>query len=184
MIKVYNNFLEEDNFKNLQGLILSEMFPWVFSYGKVHFPQKNENDWRFCHLVWEPGDGIVSPLQFGLWNLIVPLMNKLDIAAITRVKLNCDIKGNKPFLSDFHVDHNFPNSVNAYTGIFYLNDNNGYTEFESGEKVNSTSNTLVLFRSDKKHRGVSQTDIARRVVLNINVMLSDGNSYNTNSHTI
>ena len=52
--------------------------------------------------------------------------------------------------------------------IFYLNTNNGYTEFENGEIVKCEENTLVTFDSQIKHRAVSQTDTKQRVVVNIN----------------
>ena len=179
-MQIYDNFLDENDFKNLQEFILGDMFPWYFRHGKV-FPTESLDDWRFSHLVYDVGNGIVSPLQYDLWNLIAPIINKLGIGAVTRVKLNSDMKAEKPFVSDWHVDHTWVNSVNAYTGIFYINDNNGYTEFKSGDKVESASNKLVLFRANEEHRGVSQTDVMRRIVLNMNFMLGDGNSYTSTS---
>ena len=53
-------------------------------------------------------------------------------------------------------------------GIFYLNTNNGYTEFEDGSKVESVANRFVSFTGDLIHRGVSQTDTKARVVINLN----------------
>ena len=34
----------------------------------------------------------------------------------------------------------------------YLNDNDGYTEFETGEKVMSQTNTAVIFDTNLRHR--------------------------------
>ena len=54
------------------------------------------------------------------------------------------------------------------TAIFYLNSNNGYTEFEDGTKVESVANRFVSFPSTLKHRGTSCTDENVRVVINFN----------------
>ena len=54
------------------------------------------------------------------------------------------------------------------TGIYYVNGNDGYTEFETGDKVKSVANRFVKFPSDIKHRGVSQVDTKVRCVLNLN----------------
>ena len=50
--------------------------------------------------------------------------------------------------------------------MLYLNDNDGYTEFEY-DAVQSVSNTAAIFDTNMKHRGVPSTD-TRRLVLNIN----------------
>ena len=52
--------------------------------------------------------------------------------------------------------------------MLYLNDNDGYTEFRDGTKVQSVKNTAVIFDSNIEHRGVPATNIDRRLVLNIN----------------
>ena len=48
-----------------------------------------------------------------------------------------------------------------------MNDNNGYTYFEDGQKVKSKENRAVLFPSNLPHAGTSSTDTDLRVVLNI-----------------
>ena len=54
------------------------------------------------------------------------------------------------------------------TSIFYMNTNNGYTEFENGAKVESVENRMVVFPAEMKHRGTSCTDKKIRVVINFN----------------
>ena len=67
--------------------------------------------------------------------------------------------------SGFHIDFHYEHSR---TAIFYVNTNNGYTEFEDGTKVESVANRFVSFAGDLLHRGVSQTDTKERVVINFN----------------
>jgi hypothetical protein len=60
------------------------------------------------------------------------------------------------------------------TAIYYLNGNNGYTEFEDGTKIETVSNRIVIFDGLKKHRGVSQTDTTFRYVINLNFIEQKG----------
>ena len=65
----------------------------------------------------------------------------------------------------FHNDWDYEDSK---TSIFYVNTNDGYTEFEDGTVVESVENRLVTFPSPLKHTGTSCTDTSRRMVININ----------------
>ena len=87
-----------------------------------------------------------------------------------RIKVN-----NEPIITDrtfseFHYDVQMDGKpLSAMTtGIYYVNTNDGYTEFETGDKVKSVANRFVKFPSDIKHRGVSQVDTKVRCVLNLN----------------
>jgi len=170
---LYDNFLGAQTFHELQEYVMSENFPWYYQNGKVMANPENEEDFRFGHLVYHPCNGLVTNLGYDLYNLIAPIINTCDAGAVTRVKLNSDIRSEEPYYSDFHTDNNWSESQNAWTGIFYLNNNNGYTEFETGYTIASEENRLLLFRSHLKHRGVSQTDTSRRIVLNINMLLTE-----------
>ena len=56
------------------------------------------------------------------------------------------------------------------TAILYINTNNGFTEFEDGVKVESIANRLVMFPSNFKHRGITQTDEQTRIMINFNFL--------------
>ena len=51
-----------------------------------------------------------------------------------------------------------------------MNDNNGYTEFENGERVYSKANRAVIFDGQTMHSGVSCTDAKYRCVINWNFL--------------
>ena len=74
----------------------------------------------------------------------------------------------------FHSDleHDFEEDVASHwtTAILYINTNNGYTEFENGEKVESVANRVVMFPSNTKHRGITQTDEQTRILINFNFL--------------
>ena len=54
------------------------------------------------------------------------------------------------------------------TSIYYVNTNNGYTKFETGEIVESVENRMVTFPSNIRHTGSSCSDEKIRVVINFN----------------
>ena len=172
-MRILDDFLSNEDFYKLRDKVFSPDFPWFFQEGKSEL----YDGFRYGHSVWMPLNALVTPLSFDLYNLIAPIINKLDAKAITRIKLNSDIITEVAHASKYHVDNDWCNDKYAWTGIYYLNTNNGYTEFEFGGKVGSVENRLLLFRADQNHRGVGQTDTTRRVVLNINMMLSDGNPF-------
>ena len=51
--------------------------------------------------------------------------------------------------------------------IFYINTNNGYTYFETGEKIKSVENRLITFDNKLKHYGTTSTNTQTRIVLNL-----------------
>ena len=55
------------------------------------------------------------------------------------------------------------------TAVFYINTNNGYTEFENGVRVNSVANRVCIFDSHLKHRGTTHSEGSnQRIVVNFN----------------
>ena len=49
-----------------------------------------------------------------------------------------------------------------------MNTNNGYTLLETGDKIKSVENRLVLFPCNILHTGITQTDTKVRVLLTFN----------------
>ena len=84
------------------------------------------------------------------------------------------VKDSSYFYHPFYWSHNIQSDdpkLQHKTAIFYVNSNNGYTEFQIGRKrkvVKSKSNHIVMFDSAIKHRAVSQTNSDRRIVINLN----------------
>ena len=98
-------------------------------------------------------------------DILIPLVNKISFVALHRIKANLEPIKPKRSYSDFHYDVNCSTMT---TGIYYINTNDGYTEFETGEKIMSVANRFVKFPSNIMHRGVSQVDTKVRCVLNLN----------------
>ena len=69
-----------------------------------------------------------------------------------------------------HICDNFFSDPYQHTktAVFYINTNNGWTEFKKGGKVKSVANRIVIFDSKLEHSGVTCTDENKRVVMNFN----------------
>ena len=98
-------------------------------------------------------------------------MKKLNLLALTRIKANLFTRTSTIVENEFHVDITdlSEETQKQWTiSIFYMNTNNGYSEFEDGTKVESVANRMVTFPANVKHTGTSCTDEKTRVVINFN----------------
>ena len=132
-------------------------FPWYFQHG-VDDPDDGKH--QFCHIFYLNDS----------WNssgrsLLAPLVDKIKYSALVRIKSNLLWPTETLHLNGFHVDY-YHDSMT--TGIFYLNSNDGYTEFEDGSQVESVENRFVEFNTNLSHRGTSSTYKEPRVLINFN----------------
>ena len=100
-----------------------------------------------------------------------PILEIINPLSLLRIKANLLTRTPKIIENEFHVDLtdlSEEKSKQVTTSIFYVNTNNGYTEFEDGTKVESVANRLVTFPANMKHTGTFCTDEKTRVVINFN----------------
>ena len=166
---VNDNFLSQQDFETIRDTITAGEFQWSFSQ-YVDSPNEESTPGQFVHTVYS---GCVPCSQF--YNSLVPIIeHKLGISALYRIKLNLQPRLPEPFTYMFHSDlsHDFEEDVASHwtTAILYINTNNGFTEFEDGVKVESVANRLVMFPSNFKHRGITQTDEQTRIMINFNFL--------------
>ena len=157
MITVTDNFLTEEEFKNIINIYHPKFIPWSFQ-DVVHdteFIGDPIDNWQLSYMVLP--DCI-------FYNCLMPLFDKMDMDVHFRVKLNLNPRTSAVTEHGYHIDIPVPSK----TAIFYLNTNDGYTKFETGEKVESVANRLVVFPSNIKHTGTTCTNNKARLVLNIN----------------
>ena len=168
--EIIDNFLDKKDLNQLQEGMLSEKFQWYFSNSIVH---EREKDFQFCHTVYKNGDW-----GGGYNGLFDPIIEKVDPFSIFRIKANLRTRESEIKESSFHTDIG-PALLSDEqkklwtTSIFYINTNNGYTEFEDGTKIESVANRLATFPANWKHRGTSCTDENIRVVMNFNWFLNE-----------
>ena len=170
MIQVINDYLEQKYLKVIQDLMYEPGF-WSYDPFKVRYNDIEEDDLRdgqFNHGFYNSA----TMHQSEHLEKLFPIFWKANPLALYRIKANLEkYAGEKKYESEWHWDWQNDEKIpckNMQTAIFYVNSNNGYTEFETGERVNSLANRMVLFPSNIKHRGVTQTNAKERFVINFN----------------
>ena len=163
-MRVVDNFLPQADFKFAQSLIMDYGFPWMWNDSVTkEVGLADPNEFQFVHLFYDPLSGVVT--DYPRWiDIIKPYGDRMNLTSLMRIKANLNI-GTKEYLTrEFHTDFN----VKCTTAIAYMNNNNGYTLFEDGTKVESKENRVVIFDSQMRHAGIPCTDKKRRVVINFN----------------
>ena len=161
---VIDNFLDEQSFQNLQNIMFGENFCWVYN-GAIDY-EDDEYKFQFTHSFYKNNIG-PSSQQYGKLSHI---LNKIRPKEIFRIKANLLSRTSEIVENSFHVDIADLGILPWTTSIFYMNTNNGYTEFETGAKVESVENRMLVFPAEMKHRGTSCTDKKIRVVVNFNYL--------------
>tara|TARA_R110000803_G_C11795969_1_gene298707 strand:+ start:79 stop:597 length:519 start_codon:yes stop_codon:yes gene_type:complete len=161
-IKVIDNFLTKQEhaeiYKELNGE--TGLFPWFYSDCVNHNNDPKEQ-FQFCHQFYD----MIPNSQY--FHLVKPLINKLDMTAIAKIKANLLLKTKIPVVFGYHSDYNWKHKW--WTAIYYVNSNNGKTIFkESKKNVVSKENRLVLFDGRLEHCGTTSTNSKKRIVINLN----------------
>ena len=190
--RIYDNCLPLNVFKQMQNTLLGADIPWyyndeIISHNNDRPPidgyENGEDVYQFTHSFlrrqvsigpYKPvvGDGAWSPMT----EVIFPILDVLDSRAWLKIKANLSPKypehkvgGWHCDMVDYAEDGITPEAYkDSTTAILYMNTNNGYTLLETGDKVESIENRLVLFSNDTLHTGISQTDTKVRVQINFN----------------
>ena len=156
-MKITDNFLNKSEFENINKTFHLSNFPWYFMPFKVH---EGDENYQFYHLF--SAKGKVHSKHF---NILHPVLKKLGVKEIIRIKANLTLKQRDHIKSDMHIDFK-----DCKTAIYYLNTNNGYTLFDKGDKIHSQENRVVEFDSNLKHCAVDHTYTKYRIVINFNYL--------------
>ena len=158
MIKIIDNFLPEEEFKFIQSIMMSKEFKWYYIQGTAHL---YDGLYHMTHMFFETPVG-PNCKHLDIWRTF---MNKVKAEKCTRIKANLTFRTSEPDKSGFHIDYD----DDGKTAVFYINTNNGYTEFESGVRVSSVANRACIFDSNLQHRGTTHSEGGQqRIVVNFN----------------
>ena len=157
MIEIIDNFLPEEEFKSIQSFMMGGEFKWFYSRGRTF---NNDESYQMLHMFFQPEVGSNSE-HLPIWN---NFMNKLEAKECIRIKANLTFKTPTIEPASFHYDYS-----QGKTAVFYINTNNGYTEFESGVRVSSVANRVCIFDSNLQHRGTTHSEGGQqRIAVNFN----------------
>ena len=160
---VIDNFLDPTEFNNLHHIILSGLIKWEYVPSIVN--DDDGDKFQFVHVFYMNNSGEYPTLGF-----LNPLLNLIKPKELFRIKANILARTSEIEVNSFHNDMGDLGISPWTTSIFYMNTNNGYTEFQKGAIVESKENRMVVFPAEMKHRGTSCTDKKIRVVINFNYL--------------
>ena len=167
--KVCNDFLPASDFSLVQQTFASDSFPWYWGQNVLSedyttsdsYRCSEEDNFQFVHWIYTDARPINE-----YFDTVVPIINKLRVGAICKIKANLNPRTEETVEHGFHCDQDW---IGTKTAVYYVNTCNGYTLFEeSGEKVYSKANRLVVFDGPTSHTGSTCTDEKRRIVINFN----------------
>jgi len=156
-MNMYKNFISKKDSNTINTIFLSNTFPWYYIPKQV--PAGKKDTPFLSHTFFQKGQVSSSDIF-----LIESIIKKLKIKKLLNIRANLCLKGH--LKCSWHVD-NFTDDVSHTTAIYYVNTNNGYTEFKN-KKVKCEKNKIIIFNADKKHRAIGQTDTDARMVINFN----------------
>ena len=120
MIQIIDDFLPEEEFKSIQSFMMSGEFRWFYVEGRA---TRDDGLYHMTHMFFQPEVGLNSE-HLDMWNTF---MNKVEAKKCTRIKANLTFKTHTFEPAQYHIDYE-----DIKTATFYINTNNGYTEFENG----------------------------------------------------
>ena len=165
-MEVIDNFLPAYHFRQISNMILGVEFPWYFNDSAVR--HGDDSGYQFVHTLYNVSRGGIISQSYPLFDMV---QQKLGVKRLDRIKMNLNPKTVFHRKSGFHTDQRkSAESVPQHqqTAVFYINTNNGWTEFKKGGRVKSVANRIVIFDSNLEHTGVTCTDEKRRVIVNFN----------------
>ena len=169
-MKIEDNFLDQEKFDKLQTFIMGKDFDWYYNDFVVN--NKDIDKFQFFHVLYF----VPAPCS-QYFEIMNPILEIIDPVSLFRIKANLLIRTPNIVENAFHVDLKpMPEEKQKQwtTSIFYVNTNNGYTEFQDGRIamentiVKNVANRMVTFPANLRHRGTSCTDEKTRVVINFN----------------
>ena len=163
-MKIEDNFLKQEEFDKIQKLMGEPSpFPWFYA-DRIVF-EDDVDKFQFIHAFYD-NHMPMSPFS----NELDSIINIIQPFSIVKIRAKLLTRTPEIVESTFHVDIPLSeeNLKQWTTSIFYVNTNNGYTEFEDGTIVESVANRMITFPSNMKHTGTSCTDEKTRVVINFN----------------
>jgi hypothetical protein len=162
MYNIIDNFLDQNDADKLEKIFLSTNFNWKYistiSY-QSEYEQNDISKFYFAHMLFT--DYRISSEYY---NYVIPIINKLNVKAIWRIKANLYTTSPNIQQHDLHIDMPFE----AQTAIYYVNSNDGYTYFENGTAVNSVKNRILIMNKNIKHASTNCTDKKTRCTINFN----------------
>lgn len=163
-IDVVKNFLPEEEFRPLQELLMKKQgIAWYYQNHVTRVSEEKSN-WRLFYMFSMVYENDQLENFHPAWENIMPLLNRIDIKALVRVKINLYPNTEKVYEHDPHFDYNWEHKA----CIFSINTCDGYTKLHDGTKIPSIENQALFFDGSTEHTSSTTSDDVVRMNININ----------------
>ena len=159
MIKVIDNYLNQEDFLRIKNTLESPNFPWYYQKNINDNHSEKDLDCYFTHYLFNQKNG-----QSSFYYIIKPILNKLNVKALIRIKSNLYPRTEKLEIHKPHSDYTYKHKG----AIFYINTNDGKTILNKNKEINSVENRLLLFEPHLSHSSTSTTNVKSRININFN----------------
>jgi len=170
-ISIQDDFLTKEKFEELNAIVTGLYFPWHFSEVLVNEDEETDAG-LLLHSIYE---NRIPRSEF--YDTFLPIVEALNAIVLFRIRINLTFRLPVAHFCDFHGDMQTITALAQQsqwtTSILYMGTNNGYTELENGQRIESVANRLLSFPASTKHRYGTQTDELRRIVVNFNYLKVD-----------
>jgi hypothetical protein len=168
-MKIIDNFLPGELFNPLQELVMSQWLPWYYRAEISYDHEKHSLNSYLSHFLYKdlPSEDCMN--NRGEWSSYFQTFNPIlsflpEFKTLLRAKINFYTRTETLQVHEWHIDLDFPH----ITGLLYFNNNDGYTEFKDGTKIESIANRFVAFDGLLFHRSTNCTNQKARFNMNIN----------------
>ena len=161
--RIIDNFLPKKNADEISNTMLGSWFPWYYNNISVYDNGVDDiNNYQLVHGFYND-----KTSNSNYYNMLNPLISKLNAKEIIRVKSNLNPHTKTRHIFDWLVD--FPDIISyAKTAIYYVNTNDGVTLLDGGIEIASVANRLLIFDRNITHTGTTCTDTKVRCLINLN----------------
>ena len=170
-MKVVEDFLPDELFIELSYWLCGSDVAWFYNPRVALNTEASSLDCYFTHMFYiedewtsSLGGGVMKQVVDEIKNQTVD--TEWEIKSLLRIKANLYPRTENLQSHDKHFD--FPFSHKAI--LFYINDNDGYTDFDTGERMKSQSNRMVFFDGSTLHNSTNCTNDKCRISLGINYL--------------
>ena len=158
MINVINNFLNNDEFFEIQKLLSSKKFPYFLT----------ENYKVLTHR-------IIYKTEYSLFleSLISKLSEQLKVKTILSSETYLIIKDKENLSLNIGKKDPYDISLNdnSLTSLLYINSNNGYTQILGKDKIDPVQNRLLTFSSNISYEETTPTNEPFKSVIKLTYYL-------------
>jgi hypothetical protein len=160
--RIMDNFLDKNIFLNIKNIMENDEFPWFFVKKINENHDINDLTSYFVHMFFLESNENSRISNY--FNLIVPIITKINMLKLIRIKGNVYLNTETKIIHEKHVDYNYPHKG----AIYYINTNNGKTILNNNLEIDSIENRLLIFNPNIPHSSTSTTDSKFRMNINFN----------------